>query len=201
MNPQGKIDAYFTSEHPFKSGIVKLREIILTTELEETFKWSQPVYAIQGKNVLSVSKFKNHFGIWFFNGVFLSDPENVLVNAQEKTKAMRNWKFTSTEDINSNIVLSYIKEAIYNQKKGLVVTPQKSKNKSKSLEIHEVLKSALENNAKLKAAFTLFTLFKQKEFSEYISTAKQEKTKQNRLQKIIPMILNNTGLNDKYRNC
>ncbi len=199
MNPQEKVNVYFGAEHPFKNGIAKLREIILTTELKETFKWSQPVYTIQEKNVLSVSKFKNHFGIWFFNGVFLSDPENVLINAQEKTKAMRNWRFTSINDIDTDLVLLYVKEAIENQKKGLVLTPEKSK--SKSFKIHEVLKAALENDTELKTAFALFTPYKQKEFSEYISSAKQEKTRQSRLQKIIPMILGNIGLNDKYRNC
>jgi len=35
------------------------------------------------KNVLAICKFKHHFGIWFFNGVFLNDPENLLETAQK----------------------------------------------------------------------------------------------------------------------
>ncbi|WP_236458895.1 MULTISPECIES: YdeI/OmpD-associated family protein [Flavobacterium] len=34
---------------------------------------------------------------------------------------------------------------------------------------------------------------------EYIETAKQEKTKLSRLEKIKPMIMKNIGLNDKYK--
>ena len=40
---------------------------------------------------------------------------------------------------------------------------------------------------------------KQREYAEYIADAKREETKSKRLEKIIPMILANQGLNDKYR--
>ncbi|WP_369793058.1 YdeI/OmpD-associated family protein [Flavobacterium sp. 316] len=48
-------------------------------------------------------------------------------------------------------------------------------------------------------AFEKFSPYKQHEFIEYIETAKQEKTKLSRFEKIKPMILANIGLNDKYR--
>jgi uncharacterized protein YdeI (YjbR/CyaY-like superfamily) len=51
----------------------------------------------------------------------------------------------------------------------------------------------------LDAIFNSLTKGKQREFAEYISDAKQQKTKLNRLQKIIPLIQQNIGLNDKYR--
>ncbi len=95
MDISEKTEAYFAKERPFKSGLALLRELALKTELQETFKWSTPVYTIDGKNVLGITSFKDHFGVWFFNGVFLKDPKNVMVNAQEgKTKSMRHWKFT-----------------------------------------------------------------------------------------------------------
>ncbi len=57
----------------------------------------------------------------------------------------------------------------------------------------------LQNNSALKAAFEKFSPYKQKEFWEYMATAKQEKTKVTRLEKIAPMIMEGKGLNDKYR--
>jgi len=47
----------------------------------------------------------------------------------------------------------------------------------------------------------LITITNKSDFTEYIAQAKREATKQKRLEKIIPMILNNIGLNDKYKNC
>jgi len=60
-----------------------LKEIIDQSELVETTKWGGPVYVLNGKNVLGISGFKTYFGIWFYNGVFLKDEYNVLVNAQK----------------------------------------------------------------------------------------------------------------------
>ncbi|MDH3698534.1 MAG: DUF1801 domain-containing protein, partial [Flavobacteriaceae bacterium] len=79
------VDAYFEQEHPFSKGINILREIAAKTEFVETLKWGGPVYTIDNKNVLMIGAFKNHFGLWFFNGSYLSDPKKVLESAQEKT--------------------------------------------------------------------------------------------------------------------
>jgi uncharacterized protein YdeI (YjbR/CyaY-like superfamily) len=54
-------------------------------------------------------------------------------------------------------------------------------------------------NKKLKAQFDKLTPGRQREYAEYISTAKQEATKKRRLQKITPMIEKGIGLNDKYQ--
>ena len=198
MDKAAKIEAYYAEEHPYKMAIGQLRELVLKTPLEETFKWKFPTYTLKNKNVLAICKFKNHFGIWFFNGVFLTDPLNVLKNAQEgKTKAMRHWKFTSEADVDAKQVLTYINEAINNQENDRVLRPVKKSRKHSEVPI--LLKEALEKNEKLHTAYLGFTEYKRKEFNEYISTAKQEKTKLKRLEKIIPMIMEGVGLNDKYR--
>lgn len=196
MEKSEKLEAYYENEHPFKDGIAFLREVALKTEAEEDFKWSIPVYTINNKNIFGICKFKSHFGVWFFNGVFLKDPKKVLENAQEgKTKGMRHWKFQSLDEVDKKVVLAYMKEALENQKKGLEVKAEKTKK----VTIPELLKSELKKDSQLKAAFEKFTPYKQKEFSEYIAEAKQEKTKLRRLEKILPMIKQGIGLNDGYR--
>ena len=54
-------------------------------------------------------------------------------------------------------------------------------------------------NSNLKKSFEALTAGKQKEYNLYIDEAKQEATKIKRLEKIIPMILDHKGLNDKYK--
>ena len=191
-----KIEAYYAREHTFQKGILHLREIILKTELEEQLKWGAPVYTLNNKNVLGIMGFKNHFGIWFFNGVFLTDPLGVLENAQEgKTKAMRHWKFSSNEDIDSLAVLSYVEEAIANQKKGLELKPERKKE----TDIPALLQNQLNKTPAVKKAFESLTPGRQREYCEYIESAKQEKTKRSRIEKILPMIQEGKGLNDRYR--
>lgn len=190
----------YVEEHPnFSDALSKLRNIILTTEVEETVKWSAPVYTVNGKNVLGLGAFKNHFGIWFFNGVFLKDKHNLLVNAQEnKTKALRQMRFESIEQIDKTIVLQYVKEAIENQKLGKEIKPERGK---KETVIPKELNLILNSNKDLKSAFKNLSPYKQREYCEYIDSAKREATKQTRLEKITPMIMQRIGLNDKYKNC
>lgn len=193
------VEEYIEEHGHFKDALNTLRDIINSTELEESIKWNAPVYSLNGKNVLSIGAFKNHCGIWFFNGVFLKDEQKLLANAQEgKTKAMRQMRFENTNDIDNKAVLSYVKEAIENQRLGKEIKPDRTK---KETIIPKELQQVLEDNTKLKTSFNALSNYKQREYCDYIAFAKREATKQTRLDKVIPMILEGVGLNDKYKNC
>lgn len=166
------------------------------TELQETTKWGGPVYVCNGQNVLSLAAFKAHVSLWFFDGVFLKDEKGVLKNSQEgKTKAMRQWKFTSKDEMDDTLILSYIQEAIQNAKDGKKHKPEKNK----PLVLPEALSTALQSDKALGEAFDRLNLTQKREFAALISSAKREATKKARLEKIKPMILAGTGWNDKYR--
>ena len=200
MESSEKLEAYYEQEHPFKEGISILRDLALKTKVVETLKWGSPVYTTEGKNVFWIARFKNHFGLGFFNGMFLKDPKKVLVNVQEgKTQAMRHWQFKSIGEIDAPSIVAYINEAIENQKKGMRLIPEKKKKSE--LIIPKLLKEAFDKNPKMEKAFTALSAYKQRDYAEYIASAKQEKTKLARMEKIIPMINHGIGLNDKYRNC
>jgi uncharacterized protein YdeI (YjbR/CyaY-like superfamily) len=172
-----------------------LHSIISRTALVAITKWGGPVYMLGKKNVLGIGGFKNYFTIWFFNGVFLKDEKKQLVNAQEGvTKALRQWRFYSKSEVNEQLILAYIKEAIENEKAGKLVKPVK-----KEAPVSALFQNMLDSDVKLKTAFEKFSLFKKKEFLEYIESAKREETKLSRIEKIRPMIYENIGLNDKYR--
>ncbi|GAA4023458.1 YdeI family protein [Flavobacterium cheonhonense] len=175
--------------------IEKLRAIVLKTELVEAQKWGGEVYTLNNKNVIGIGGFKNYFALWFFNGVFLKDEAKVLVNANEGvTKSLRQWRFSDVAELDEKLILRYINEAIANEKAGLSVKPEK-----KEAMKCDFFQAALDNNKVLKTALEQLTPFKQKEYWEYMVTAKQEKTKVSRLEKITPMILEGKGFNDKYR--
>lgn len=196
MDIEEKIEAYYSKNQKFKEGIAQLREIALKTQLIETLKWGSPVYTIDNKNVLGILAFKSHFGLWFFNGVFLNDPKGVLENAQEgKTKSMRHWKFKAVSDIDKAEVLNYMEEAIANQKKGLEIKP----SPKTEMTIPKLLKDVLLENSGLNEQFRTLAPYKRRDYCEYIAEAKQQKTKESRLEKIIPMISKGIGLNDKYK--
>ena len=179
----------------WENELEQLHAIIRKTPLVETTKWGGPVYTYNNKNVVGIGGFKSYFGIWFYNGVFLKDEKKLLINAnEENTKSLRQMRFNSVKEIDEKLILAYIKEAIEIEEKGLVIPKEK-----KETIIPELLQNELDRNSELNYKFNTFSPYKQREFIEYIITAKQEKTQISRLEKIIPMILEGRGLNDKYR--
>jgi uncharacterized protein YdeI (YjbR/CyaY-like superfamily) len=174
-----------------------LKSIIAKTGLIQTTKWGSCVYVLDNKNVIGIGGFKNYFTIWFFNGVFLKDEKKILVNAQKGvTKSLRQWRFTSKDQVDEALVLDYIQEAIENERQGKIIKTEKV---GITIEMPEIFQKELDLDKNLAEAFLKFSPYKQKEFLEYIVEAKREETKRSRIEKIKPMILENIGLNDKYR--
>lgn len=196
MEKNNSVDGYILKKDKWQNELKLLRRLLNATELEETVKWGSPCYTINGKNVVSVGAFKEFVALWFFQGALLKDKDKVLINAQEgTTKALRQWRFFAVDEIHPQQVQKYVKEAIENQKLGREILPQRKK----SLVIPSHLSEALRGNSNLKTCFDQFTTGKQREFADYIASAKRIKTRKNRLQKIIPMILRKEGLNDRYK--
>ena len=196
--PVKNAEEYISSHEYWEDELRQLHEMIMTTDLKSEIKWGAPVYTLDGKNVLGLGAFKNHFGIWFFNGALLKENTALLVNAQEgKTKALRQIKFEKGDEISSSVLLPYIKEAIQNQREGKEIKPVKVKTLVIPAELSEVLKTDQE----LESKFNSLTPGRQREYAEHISEAKKEATRIRRIKKIIPMIKSGVGLHDKYKNC
>lgn len=179
----------------WESELSRLEAVLDQMKLNRTIKWGTPVYTHNGKNVVGIAGFKSYFGLWFYNGVFLKDESNKLVNAnEEKTKSLRQWRFYSSDEIDESLILKYVKEAIEIEEKGLKIKPEK-----KSVEIPELLKKEFVKDKNLKSNFDSFTPYKQREFCEFISSAKRESTQVKRLSKVVHLISEGIGLNDKYK--
>lgn len=197
MNIENKITSYIEKHKNFSEMLDTLRSIVMKHPFEETIKWGMPTYVYDHKNLVGIGAFKNHIGLWFFQGALLKDKEGILHNAQEeKTKAMRQVHFKTLADINESVLNAYLKETIDNQKKGLKVKISKPVKKAV---LPMELSQFLEDNKSLATSFYKLTPGRQKEYAEYIESAKKEQTKKDRLKKISPLISEGKGLNDKYK--
>lgn len=192
------VDDYIDGADQWQDELRQLRAILQSTVLEETVKWGAPCYTHHGKNLVGIGAFKSYFGLWFYQGALLSDPEKVLINAQEeKTKALRQWRFESKKSIKTRLIKKYVAEAIKLQDAGMEIKP----SRNKPLQIPAELNAALSKNDTASQCFAQLTKGRQREYAEYIESAKRDETKQKRLEKILPMIEAGKGLHDKYRNC
>lgn len=198
MTDSQKVDAYIAKHSQWSDALTTLRTIFHKTELQEAIKWGSPTYTLNGKIVAGIAGFKNHYAIWFHQGVFLKDTHNVLNNAQEgKTKALRQWRFSKEDTIPEATVLAYLEESIQNTLAGKELKPERKKGVS----LPPILKAAFKQDASLHKAFNVLSPGKQREYAEHIGSAKQEATRERRLEKVKPLILKGAGLHDKYKNC
>ncbi|HNU08653.1 MAG TPA: YdeI/OmpD-associated family protein [Pyrinomonadaceae bacterium] len=188
-------DDFFVNAVQYGEELGALREIALSTGLVETVKWGHPVYTFDGKNIVGLGGFKSYFGLWFFQGALLKDPAKRLVNAQEGvTTAQRQMRFSSAGEIDRGLIVSYIEEAVANERAGNKIKPR-----SKPLVVPSELQAALDSDSSLASAFDGLGLTKKRDYCEYIEVAKRAETRQQRLEKIIPMIREGRGMNDRYR--
>lgn len=170
------------------------RQLALDCGLTETKKWGAPVYVHQG-NVVSISTFKNHLSIWFFEGVHLLDPAHVLSATGEKTKALRQWRFVEGDCMDLDLVRQYVMEAMANDAQGVKTAPERSK---KTI-IPSELAALLDADPVAKAAFERMPPSHRREHADHVAEAKREETRQRRAEKCLKMILGGEGLHDRYR--
>lgn len=190
-------DEFILNNPNWQEALILLRDVFLSTGMEETIKWGVPVYTFKGKNVTGMACFKSYIGIWFYQGALLSDKAQKLVNAQEGiTKALRQWRFTSLDGVitEAETIREYVIESIENVRRGIEIKPEKDI----PLQIPQELAEVFDSDPPLKQSFDKLTLSKRRDYAGYIQNAKRMETKMARLEKIILMMRRGEGLNDKY---
>jgi hypothetical protein len=105
------VDSYITQLEDWQAEIVsEVRQIILKAapEADESIKWAQPVYEINGPFAY-IKAFKNSVNFGFWRGVDINDPIGLLQGSGEK---MRHFKLTSLEDIKAAVFSDYVQQAV-----------------------------------------------------------------------------------------
>ena len=192
MNP--KVDFFFDKSSQWQKEYKQLRTLVLDCGLTEELKWGVPCYTHQGNNVVLIHGFKEYCALLFHKGALLSDPEGILIQQTENVQSARQIRFTGLQEIvgMGKILKSYIYEAIEVEKAGLKVEMKKTKEYS----IPEEFQAKLDENNALKEAFNALTPGRQRGYLLHFAAAKQAKTREARVEKLIPQILNGKGLND-----
>ena len=192
MNP--KVDSFLRRQTHWVEEFKALREIILECGLDEDLKWGQPCYAEGGKNVILMHGFKEYCAVLFPKGVLLKDPKGILIQQTKNVQSARQIRFTSLKEITKlkKTIKAYVFEAIEVERAGLTATFKKPEE----FEMAEEFASKLAKSARLKKAFGALTPGRQRGYLLYFAQAKQAKTREARVEKYIPKILDGQGLDD-----
>ena len=192
MNPN--VDFYFNKAKKWQEEIEKLRSIALDCGLAEELKWGCPCYTWQGNNIVLIHTFKEYCAFLFFKGALLSDADGILVQQTENVQSARQVRFTNSDEIveMTATLKAYIHEAIEVEKAGLKVEFKKTDE----FRMPDEFRYKLDRIPALKTAFEALTPGRQKGYLLYFSQAKQSKTREARVEKYIPQILDGKGLDD-----
>ena len=188
-----KVDEHINQSKQWKSEMNALRTIILDCQLAEDFKWGKPCYSFQGKNIVIIQGFKEYFVLLFFKGGIMKDSKHLLVKMGENTQAGRQMRFENVQDIldKKSIIKDYIFEAVEIEERG-----EKVEIKKEATPIPEEFQIKLNENPELKSAFESLTPGRQRAYLFHFSATKQSKTRESRIEKSIPNILDGKGMNE-----
>ncbi|MCY3736735.1 MAG: YdeI/OmpD-associated family protein [Gemmatimonadaceae bacterium] len=191
MNPE--VDACIRRSEMWPEEIAGLRPILLGRGLTEEIKWRKPCYSHEGRNIVLLQEMKAFLALMFFKGALLKDPAGVLQDQGPNSRSARRIRFTSVEDVArlADTVEAYIEEAIAVEKAGLKVGP------APELILAAELQCRLDQDPSLKAAFEALTPGRRREYNLYFSGARQAKTREARVERYAPKILDGRGFRDR----
>lgn len=200
------VDKYMRDAAQWKEEQKALRELLLDSGLVEEYKWKQPCYTLNGKNVAAIGAFKNECRIGFFKGALLKDTHNMLTSPGKNSQSSRQLVFTSVDEIRANekAIKQYIQQAIDIEQSGKEVKMKTTDEFEKPDELIEMMNQ----NAAFKEAFEALTSGRQRGYILYFSGAKKSETRHSRIENSMDKIFAGKGMQDcvcgkskKYPRC
>jgi uncharacterized protein YdeI (YjbR/CyaY-like superfamily) len=192
MKMNAGVNEFFKKAKEWRKEFDQLRKVCLDCGLTEELKWGKPCYTCRESNIVLIHGFKEYCALLFFKGALLKDPKGILIQQTENVQAARQIRFTNVQQIKQSVLKRYVKEAIEVEKAGLEV----SYKKTSEFAIPEEFQNRLDESPSLKNAFNALTPGRQRGYVLYFSAAKQSKTREARVAKCLPQILEGKGLND-----
>jgi uncharacterized protein YdeI (YjbR/CyaY-like superfamily) len=192
-----RVDAYIANAADFAKPILKhLRKLVhqACPDVEETIKWSFTSFTYKGI-LCGLASFKNHctFGFW---------KSDLVLGKEQKDGAMGSFgRLTKLSDLPSDAVITgYIKKAMKLNDEGVKV-PRPARAVKKELVAPDYFISAVKKNRKALQAFENFSYSHKKEYVEWVSEAKREETRAQRLATAVQWLSQGKSRNWKYENC
>ena len=197
-NASPEFDVYIAKSAAFAKPILtKLRKLFhqACPAIVETMKWSFPHFEYKGI-VGSMAAFKNHVSFGFWKGKLLDDPQGLFTEVGKTP--MNASRLTDVSELPADkILLDYIRRAVAMNEDGVKTLQPKKKPKA-ALEVPDYFQSALKKNKKALATFEAFSPSHKSEYVEWIALAKQETTRQQRLNTAVQWLAEGKPRNWKH---
>lgn len=178
------IDSYIAKSAAFaKPVLTHIRELVhkACPELEEKMKWSFPHFDYKGEMMCSMAAFMQHAVFGFWKAALMKD-KVLLENARSEVSMGHLGKLTSLKDLPSDKKMTaWIKEAMKLNDEGIKLPSKPKSTEKKELVVPDYFGQALAKNKKAKQVFDNFSYSNKKDYVEWLTGAKSEETRNNRM--------------------
>ena len=191
-----RIDAYIAKSADFAKPILKhLRKVVHAgcPEVEETMKWSMPHFDYKGV-MCGMAAFKEHcaFGFW----------KESLILGDGKTYKSGMGSFGCIKSLadlpNEKTLIGYVKKAAALNEAGIKAPGRTQPKKRPAIGVPDYFAAALKKNAKARKTFEGFVPSKQREYLEWVTEAKRDETRNERLATSIKWLAEGKSRHWKY---
>ncbi len=193
-----RVDAYIQKAGSFARPILKhLRALVhqACPEVEETIKWGMPSFEYKGM-LCGMGAFQKHcvFGFW--------KHELVVGDDAKAREAMGSFGcLTKLSDLPSKArLMGLMKKAVALNDAGAKAPRAKTKPKQPAL-MHPKFKAALAKNKRAAQTLAAFPPGQQREYVEWVASAKQEATRERRILQAVQWLAEGKRRNWKYEEC
>ncbi len=191
-----RIDNIISKAAPFAQPILShLRKLVhkACPEVEETIKWGMPSFEYKGL-FCSMAAFKEHCAFSFWKAAIMKDAEKLAINQKESMGHL--GKIKSLQDLPSDkVLLEYIEEAKRLNDECIKLPPKKKTPKPVEIVVPAYFIKALKKNKSALTVFESFSPSHKREYLEWITEAKNEETRNRRIEKALKYMAGGKGLN------
>jgi len=192
-----RIDAYIAKSADFAKPILKhLRAVVHAgcPQVEETIKWSMPHFDYKGV-MCGMAAFKEHCAFGFWKADLILDRDRQA----EKSGMGSFGSIKSLDDLPSEkTLIGYVKKAAALNEAGIKAPGRTQPKKRKPILVPADFAAALKKNTKARKTFEDFSPSHRREYLEWITEAKREETRKDRLAKTLKLLAQGKSRNWKY---
>ena len=194
-----RVDAYIARAADFAQPILKhIRRLVHAAcpEVVETMKWSFPHFEHKGV-LCSMAAFQQHCSFGFWKG------DLIFGKRQNQDEAMGQFgRLTAISDLPSDKILTgYINKAARLNEAGIKKPAPVRPKIRKELVVPDYFNAALKRNKNAQATFESFSYSHKKEYVEWVTEAKREETREQRLKTAIEWLAQGKSRHWKYTKC
>ena len=193
-----RIDAYIAKSADFAKPILThLRKVVHAgcPQVEETLKWSMPHFDYKGV-MCGMAAFKEHcaFGFWKADLILGKD-------RQDEKRGMGSFGcIKSLKDLpGEKTLIGYVKKAAELNDAGIKVPGRTKPQKRAPIPVPDYFAAALKKNAKAGKTFESFPPSHRREYLEWITEAKREETRKQRMATTIKWLSEGKPRHWKYQ--